>query len=237
MRTLIIILLLCGQTNIWACECVHYESKELSNLDYEIEHNNWIGIGTVVKVHQELYPVIYEIKVQTIYKGSKNITKIQTGLGRGDCGFVFELNQEYIIYGIETEEKVIETSQCSRTNRIDNSIDHDYLNKKFKNSQLILDWSESLTTFIQKKINHKINITQPPIIINGDYEILSITKLISKHPNYYNLEKINFRSKDLKKMNPKLREKVLSNGIIIVKSFNSKIRKNKLIKELNTQLT
>lgn len=45
----------------------------------------------------------YKFTVTTIYKGKINTDTIEiyTGLGGGDCGILFEIGQEYIVYGRE----------------------------------------------------------------------------------------------------------------------------------------
>lgn len=236
MRLLIILLFFFNQTHLWACECSIFNATEQTNLEYEILQNDWIGIGTIVSIDNDSYPVIYKLKVRITYKGSNQITEVHTGLGGPDCGFVFNKNQEYIIYGSQIDKNTIETNRCRRTSKIDDSIDYDYLNDKFKGEQHEFSWSESITNFIQSKSNSQIDITNPPTLINEKYEIMSIEDLIHKHPNHYKIKKIVFGSGELKRMKPRLRNKTITNGIIIIESFNSKIRRTKLIKELNKQI-
>ena len=235
-KFLIIISILLSLNDLSACECFTYETEEISNLEYEIENSDWIGIGTILKADRTSYPAIYEVQIRINYKGSIKTTIIQTGLGGPDCGFLFEKNQEYIIYGTQIDEKTIETNRCSRTNKISDSIDFDYLNKKFKDKQMKLDWSENVTNFIQAKTNSEIDIANPPIIVNENYEIVSVENLIQSHPNYYTIDRLNFGSGELKRMNPKLRDIARTNGIIVFKSFHSKFKRRKLIRKLNRQI-
>lgn len=235
-KFLIFITILFSLNEISACECANHESEGISNLEYEIETNDWIGIGTILKANRSSYPAIYKIQIRINYKGSFKTTTIQTGLGGPDCGFVFEKNQEYIIYGTQIDEKTIETNRCSRTNKISKSIDFDYLNKRFKDKHIQLNWSESVTNFIQAETNSEIDVINPPIIVNENYEIVSVENLIHNHPNYYTVERLNFGSGELKRMKPKLRDEARTNGVIVFKSFHSKFKRSKLIRKLNKQI-
>lgn len=233
MRILIIVFFLFSLNELWACSCVEKRTVGFSNLDIEIERSDWIGIGTIVKANRDSYPSIYEVRIRVLYKGSNQVTTIESGLGGGDCGFMFEVGEEYIIYGIKTKEDVITTSSCHRTNKISNSIDYDYLNKVFKDEPGDLGWSESVANFVQSKIGNQIDIMNPPILVGDDYLILSVKDLMGKHPNYYTLMQLSFGSGDLKRMNGVLREQGIKSNIILVVPFHSKVKRGKLIRKLN----
>ncbi len=234
MRILAIILILFCHKQLCSCSCVHIQSKEKSNLEFEIEQSDWIGIGTIIKSNTDSYPAVYHIEIRILYKESKEIKSIQTGLGGPDCGFIFEVGKEYVVYGNTIGESSIETNRYSRTNEINNSSDYDYLNKKFLDNKIRLDWSESFTNYIQSKIGDQIDMINPPLIISENYNILTVENTIVKHPNYYIIEELIFNPKEINKMNPKLMDIAASNRIVLLKSFNSKIRKRKLIRILNS---
>lgn len=101
----------------------------------------------------------YDVEIIDIYKGKVNdpTLKIITGIGKGDCGYIFKLNNNYIIYckskvvGFSVN-KYFYTSICSRTTPIYDSIELYLLtNKKFG-------------SFFWKKINLKFkksNLEKP----------------------------------------------------------------------------
>lgn len=67
----------------------------------------------------------YTILIEHLYKGTvkQETVKIITGLGNGDCGFIFNINDNYIIYAEYTDEGssfnndafYYSTSICMRT--------------------------------------------------------------------------------------------------------------------------
>jgi hypothetical protein len=88
---------------------------------------------------------IYSVQVENIYKGrlSKDTIEIISGLGDGDCGFLFEIGQKYILYCYIDEEfsvkvnldpKSLSTDICKRTKRASS----DEINeiKKYKRKHL-----------------------------------------------------------------------------------------------------
>ncbi|MFT4662487.1 MAG: hypothetical protein ACI8XB_002777 [Patiriisocius sp.] len=226
-------MILLSTNQVLACQCVHLESDSKSNIEYEIEQSNWIGIGTITDLNKETYPAIYQIEIKLIFKGSKQIIKVETGLGGSDCGFYFEKGEEYIIYGNEVNDSTMVTSRCRRTNKISETADYDYLRKIFINSNIKFQWSESFTNFVQIKSHKLIDIKNPPLIIDLDFQFLTIENIISKHPTYIYIEQLEFNSKDLKKLNSNMREKAIKNGIYITKPSWQNIRKRKLIRKLN----
>jgi len=236
MRILIIIVLLFSYSKAWSCSCAHSQTKDKSNLEFEIAQSDWIGIGTINKANRESYPATYEFAISVLFKGTKEIRLIKTGLGGPDCGFVFEVGEEYLIYGNNSDDKTIETNRCRRTNKIQDTADFDYLNKEFKDHKIKLDWSESFTNFIQSKLKSQIDLMNPPILVNKNYQRQSVKNVIEQHPNYIEFEKMNFNSGDLKKMKPKLRDLAITNGVVILKSYGQKIKKRKLIRKLNRQI-
>lgn len=233
MRIVLIIIILINTHNAWSCTCLDFEAGSKSNIENEIEQSDWIGIGTIVDVDKESYPVLYQVEIRIAYKGSSQVKTIETGIGGPDCGFIFEIGEEYIIYGNLTEESRIITSICRRTNKIFDSADYDYLNKKFKDINKKIDWSESFSNFFQKKINARIDLINPPIIIDKDYQYITIEQVIEQHPNYYLLEPLKFNSDELERMNPRFREIATKNGIVLLKPYDHKTRKRKVIRKLN----
>lgn len=118
-----------------------------SNVKNEIKKHDLVFVGKVIskdiiKINDtldvietekgKLYDIYqstrykYVIEVVKIYKGKikKNLIEVITGVGKGDCGFSFQINVNYVIYGdyrnqfIPKGEKVtdyIYTDICTRT--------------------------------------------------------------------------------------------------------------------------
>ncbi len=100
---------LCIPRALMGCSCVGEESA--SNARRDADRVFW---GKVVK--EELLTIPYgmdgvpsgidlqfkryTLKVIKAYKGKlrPSLLTVTTGLGRGDCGFAFQLNQEYLVY-------------------------------------------------------------------------------------------------------------------------------------------
>ena len=69
----------------------------------------------------------YTVRVNSLYKGDlkSDTLKIYTGVGGGDCGFKFKLDEKYVVYGRaweeadpyikSTNENYIWTDICTRT--------------------------------------------------------------------------------------------------------------------------
>ena len=97
-----------------ACDCVFLE------IGKQIKKSDLVIVGTITSRQFAAYPetfsdpkksfknktiwvgiIKYKIAVKKIFKG-KNLNDtivLYSGLGGGDCGFVFNLNYNYIIYG------------------------------------------------------------------------------------------------------------------------------------------
>ena len=235
MKTILTILILTTQINLWSCSCAYVVSEEKSNLELSVEGAVWIGIGIIVKANKESYPAIYTMEVSTLFKGDKGITQIQTGHGGPDCGFKFEVGEEYIVYGVELNESTIETNRCTRTSNIKETADYDYLNKRFIDDSVELNWTESFTNFIQVKIGTQIDVMNPPIMVEEKYQILSVEDVIHGYPNF-DMKRMSFDSKEQKKMDARVKELYLNNGILLMNPRFIKLRKRKLIRKLNKEL-
>jgi hypothetical protein len=106
MKKLNWILLLTGLLTLFvqelfSCDCsyIGYGDK-LTNLDFEIENSDFILTATIVEKLDSVYPAFYKITITKVWKGQiNNIDILTTGTGGGDCGMLFEIGKEYIIYG------------------------------------------------------------------------------------------------------------------------------------------
>lgn len=108
LKTYSLLVILC-LTNIIAeaCQC------SLRPIKQEIESADLIFIGVVTDRNELAGNVSYKFSISTSWKGEqKSVVSIITGFGGGDCGMVFEKNEEYLIFSNGGE-----TSRC-RPNEI-----------------------------------------------------------------------------------------------------------------------
>jgi hypothetical protein len=106
MKTTFIILtiLLTGFTEGYSCKCYQM------NLKNEIDSADLIFLGIPIEKKQIESKMIYKFSVVKIWKGERTDTiEIQTGLGGQDCGMIFELGKNYIVYSRNGQ-----TTDCQR---------------------------------------------------------------------------------------------------------------------------
>ncbi len=92
----------------------------------EIEYSEAVILGQVIsKDLTQPTEARYKILVTVKYKGqlSSDTITIVTGVGGGDCGYVFEIGKLYIIYafkpGSVSSKNIFSTNACTRTMRYD----------------------------------------------------------------------------------------------------------------------
>jgi hypothetical protein len=98
----------------FACSCLGIQPQQEA---FEGSQVVFSGRAVDLEITNETYPsVIATFDINTIWKG--NITKdplvLTTGMGGADCGYVFEKNEEYLVYAYGKEGELGATS-CSRT--------------------------------------------------------------------------------------------------------------------------
>jgi len=103
-----------GDRSAFACSCLGIQPQKEA-----FEGSQIVFSGTVndLETTSERYPhVIATFDVHTIWKGNitKDPLKLTTGQGGADCGYVFEENEEYLVYAYGEEGDLGATS-CSRT--------------------------------------------------------------------------------------------------------------------------
>src|SRR5262249_53327418 len=80
------------------------------------------GEVVAADVDDEPPTTLVSLNVLRPYRGiSEKHIRIRTGLGGGDCGFRFELGQEYLVYAFKGESGELETSICSGTALVEES--------------------------------------------------------------------------------------------------------------------
>lgn len=136
-----------------ACTCVGKDSTKEA-----VEKSDYVLAGSVVKNllvtdtiliivgndTSKIFQTYREItlKVNTLFKGKKekvidSLIIVQTGVGNGDCGFHFVLNQNYIVYTEWMAEngKRPRVNSCSRTMHY-NRREYDLIKKYCKPKKL-----------------------------------------------------------------------------------------------------
>ena len=72
--------------------------------------------GRVLKIDEAGYMLKVTLKVKTSWKGLLPTEVILlTGLGRGDCGYPFEVGQNYLVYAYGQDLDHLGTNICQRT--------------------------------------------------------------------------------------------------------------------------
>ena len=102
----------------------------------EFENANAVFSGQVTNIVEDWYNGFNEISINVndIWKGSiDNQIIILSSLD--DCGYYFQIDEEYLIYGYYSQLNYIWTDICTRTNLLEYaSEDLDYLNGLNSNS-------------------------------------------------------------------------------------------------------
>ena len=127
MKKALIILLLFSGTYLLACTCFQPRLKK-SYIGADL-----IFVGKVIEgpnYEDGKYLFGYKFETLNIYKGRNTDTvTIYTGGGMGDCGFVFDEGQQYLVYAYK-KDGVYKTDICTRTCLFKNSfVDLGFLNR------------------------------------------------------------------------------------------------------------
>jgi hypothetical protein len=88
---------------------VYYDTTELALANIRFDENKW---GYLVRHYKR-----YQLAVDKKYKSAANLPDtiyIVTTHGGGDCGYMFDIGKEYIVYGEGWKDKSIATIQNKR---------------------------------------------------------------------------------------------------------------------------
>jgi hypothetical protein len=119
----------------FACSCIGLESAKLAKRHADLViHARVVGekfISIPYKIEgmareTHIRMAQFDLEVIKTYKGraGRQILTITTGFGGGDCGFLFELDKEYIVYASQRTKynfaddvvpKYLYTDICMRT--------------------------------------------------------------------------------------------------------------------------
>ena len=106
-------------SDVLACSCEiprpNDSVAEMTRKERKASSAVFLGeVLSVVKV-SELENVA-KIRVEVKWKGVKTSeVNVSTGIGGGDCGFLFEVGEKYLIYVSKSKNGAFTTNICSRT--------------------------------------------------------------------------------------------------------------------------
>jgi hypothetical protein len=152
---LLIIFLIVYSSVAYCCSCIGE-----ATLKQELKRSDVVFTGKVIskKVIDtrsptdtlmqglKMYVAEYKLQVSSIFKGKvkQDTITIITGVGSGDCGFNFEIGNEYIVYSSfenkyypqgNTVSKFLYTDICRRTRLATDTAEIKALSKKCKNKK------------------------------------------------------------------------------------------------------
>lgn len=129
----IVVLLLCYSSNALACSCMPALTvkEEILRSDFvftgTVKAKNKFIIKTYLPGIENLFnDTEFVFEIDALYKGRQmdKTVEVLTGSGGGDCGYMFEIGEKYIVYSrlvfperlsYEMFEPYYITSICTRT--------------------------------------------------------------------------------------------------------------------------
>lgn len=107
------------QSNASACSCI-----EPPGIEEELERSDAVFSGKAIEVDEK--PSLFSastrsivFQVAQVWKGpAQSQIKVKTGQGGGDCGFEFNVGQEYLVYAVKSDmygANGLTTIICDRT--------------------------------------------------------------------------------------------------------------------------
>lgn len=222
----------------YGCECSYIGSGNKTNLDFEIENSSLILAATIIEKLDSTYPAYYKIRINKTWKGDTNgITILTTGTGGGDCGMLFKIDKEYLIYG-DSKNGNIYTNRCSRTIELSKTGDIDYLNHHFfKTEYDSVHLTPNELKYLKKNLIHSeldsLLSSSTNLIFYND-SLISKRSLIGVNPSMLAVEFRYFSLSDRKLINSKIFNDSM-NGVLILYDgyYHKQIKRYKLIKKIN----
>ena len=159
-----IAMAICLFSFLYPCSC-----EELPPPEEAYEISDVVFSGQVTQIVENWYDGFMEISIEVfdVWKGTID-NQIILLSGLDDCGYYFQLNEEYLIYGYYSQLNHIWTDICTRTNLLEDAEeDLDYLNN-LSNTQ----------TYI---FNENIRITQSSNDRFAIYKLITITMVHSPY--------------------------------------------------------
>jgi len=113
----IVAILFLASFEAFACTCELPWPKSLKEQVTKARKNSQaVFSGSVVKIEEAGYMVKVTFKVENSWKGTlpKEVV-LFTGRGGGDCGYRFEVGQDYLVYAYGKDLDHLSTNICQRT--------------------------------------------------------------------------------------------------------------------------
>lgn len=230
-RFIIVMLSMFLNAKIFACSCLIEKIPNKNYVEIEIKNSNWIGVGRIIEETNDNFESRYKLEASKIYKG--NQSKIQELIsGPGNCGFVFQKNQEYLIYGTQKENGEIEVSYCSRTSRLDRTADLPLLDHYILKEEYSPELIDAEIEFLKNVMDTVLfDISEISLFFYQD-ELISKEEFFALYPVSTRYEARQFSAKDIKVISGEWREKA-RDGILIAGERHKRIRRRKLIRKVN----
>ncbi len=189
--TISLLLLLSVWNMSFCCTCIGKKSTKEA-----FRKNDVILVGQVISIRKKSIPYFLsgtQKRVTTLYyhvivfettkilkgKNTQIEVEIFTGIGNGDCGFPFKLNQRYVVYadwkdqhfnGTEKVPKFLYTDLCERTtDNVKNEINEINRMRKYRCSFIRLLFISRWAGFHAFEMVFTLRVIQPGArpILNG----------------------------------------------------------------------
>ena len=117
------VLLLLARVEGFACTCaLPFPNSPLQKqVRVALRESRAVFSGKVLEVTEDpqTLHVAVRLRVERVWKGSpREVVRIFTGRGGGDCGYQFEVGQSYLVYAYKWRETELGTNICQRTAKL-----------------------------------------------------------------------------------------------------------------------
>ena len=113
------VVLLLASPAVFACTCLPHAGEPIQKVVAKARNESRaVFSGTVVAIDRKPgdLSVAVRFEVEKFWKGAlKKEVTVFTGIGGGDCGYVFEVGQRYLVYAYTHNETGLGTNICQRT--------------------------------------------------------------------------------------------------------------------------
>lgn len=241
MKIQILILVLIGNMgfsahNLLSCECMYVAYGENgTNLDHEIQNSDFIFTATIIEKLDSNDAAYYRLKIDKTWKGkTKGLMILMTGTGGCNCGLLFEIGENYLIYG-DLKEGYVYTDRCSRTVKLYKTGDVDYLDYHFLQTDYdTLNFTINEINYLSKNfIGIDELLTDKSTLIYYKGCFVSKKQLLGLNPNILHVSGTYFTESEQKRLISK-GVKTSMDGVLIVidNRMPYKLKKNRLIRKM-----
>ena len=122
----IVLMLAYSSIDAFGCSCdLPWPNRTLKQRVTKARNDSRaVFSGVVAKIDQAPYSISVTFKVERSWKGAlPNQVVVLTGRGGGDCGYLFEMGQRYLVYAYGSNVSSLGTNICQRTAMLSESSD------------------------------------------------------------------------------------------------------------------